>query len=154
RVCSGYNKSLFDCSLKCWVMLRCGHVNVQLMEAGFGGAPVTRDGKPASDGLTTAAALATGYFGEALLASVRQSWQQFGHAPVGLVLAGLTTDRGCVCVAVNDTYVGLSGSSREDISGANLLSFFHPEDRAALGLLLGDVLSGAAGPIGAGGRPI
>jgi two-component system cell cycle sensor histidine kinase/response regulator CckA len=115
---------------------------------------VTRDGKPASDGLTTAAALATGYFGEALLTSVRQSWQQFGHAPVGLVLAGLTSDRGCVCVAVNDTYVGLSGSSREDISGAGLLSFFHPEDRPALGLLLGDVLSGAAEQIGADARLI
>jgi PAS domain S-box-containing protein len=135
-------------------MLRCGQVNVQLVEAGFGGAPVTRDGKPASDGLTTAAALATGYFGEALLASVRQSWQQFGHAPVGLVLAGLTSDHGCVCVAVNDTYVGLSGSSREDISGADLLSFFHPEDRPALGLLLGDVLSGAADQIGADARLI
>src|SRR3984957_4070189 len=135
-------------------MLICGQVNVQLVEAGFGGAPVTRDGKPASGELTTAAALASGYFGEALLASVRQSWQQFGHAPVGLVLAGLTTDRGCVCVAVNDTYVGLSGSSREDISGANLLSFFHPEDRPALGLLLGDVLSGAAEQIGADARLI
>ena len=135
-------------------MLICGQVNVQLVEAGFGGAPVTRDGKPASGELTTAAALASGYFGEALLASVRQSWQQFGHAPVGLVLAGLTSDRGCVCVAVNDTYVGLSGSSREDISGADLLSFFHPEDRPALGLLLGDVLSGAADQIGADARLI
>ena len=115
---------------------------------------MTRDGKPASDGLTTAAALATGYFGEALLASVRQSWQQFGHAPVGLVLAGLTSDHGCVCVAVNDTYVGLSGSSREDISGADLLSFFHPEDRPALGLLLGDVLAGTADQIGADARLI
>jgi two-component system cell cycle sensor histidine kinase/response regulator CckA len=115
---------------------------------------VTRDGKPASEGLTTAAALASGYFGEALLASVQQSWTQFGRAPVGLVLAGLTTDRGCVCVAVNETYCQLSGSSREEINGTALLCFFHPEDRTALGLLLGDVLSGATDQIGADARLI
>jgi PAS domain S-box-containing protein len=135
-------------------MLRCGQINVQSVEAAFGGAPVTRDGKPASDGLTTAAALATGHFGEALLASVQQSWRQFGRAPVGLMLAGLTTDRGCVCVAANDTYYALSGSSREEISGAALLSFFHPEDRPALGMLLGDVLAGETDQIGADARLI
>jgi hypothetical protein len=57
---------------------------------------VTRDDKPASDGLTTAAALTSGNLGEALRASEQQSWRQFGRAPVGLMLAGLTTDRGCV----------------------------------------------------------
>jgi two-component system cell cycle sensor histidine kinase/response regulator CckA len=135
-------------------MLRCGQINVQLVEAGFEGAAVTRDDKPASDGLTTAAALATGYLGEALRASVQQSWRQFGRAPVGLMLAGLTTDRGCVCVAVNDTYCELSGCSAEEISGADLLSFFHPEDRPALDMLLRDVLSGETDQIGADARLI
>jgi two-component system, cell cycle sensor histidine kinase and response regulator CckA len=115
---------------------------------------VTRDDKPASDGLTHAAALTTGNLGEALRASEQQSWRQFGRAPVGLMLAGLTTDRGCVCVAVNETYCELSGYSREEISGADLLSFFHPEDQPELDLLLGDVLSGATDQIGADARLI
>jgi PAS domain S-box-containing protein len=115
---------------------------------------VTRDGKPASDRLPTAAALVSGSFGEALLASVQQSWRQFGRAPVGLMLVGLTTDRGCICVAVNDTYCQLSGSSPEEISGTALISFFHPEDRPALGMLLGDVLSGETDQIGTDARLI
>ena len=115
---------------------------------------MTRDGKPASDGLTTAAALTTGYLGEALRAGEQQSWRQFGRAPVGLMLAGLTTDHGCVCVAVNETYCELSGYSRGEISGADFLGFFHPEDQPALDMLLADVLSGATDQIGADARLI
>ena len=115
---------------------------------------MTRDDKPAADGLTSAAALTTGYLGEALRASEQQSWRQFGRAPVGLMLAGLTGDRGCVCVAVNETYCELSGYSRGEIAGANFLSFFHPEDQPALGALLEDVLTGATDGIGADARLI
>ncbi len=140
--------------LKCWVMFKCDQVNGQLVEAGFGGSPVTRDDKPASDGRTTAAGLTTGYLGEALRASEQQSWRQFGRAPVGLMLAGLTTDRGCICVAVNETYCELSGYSRGEISGADFLSFFHPEDQPALDMLLEGVLAGATDQIGADARLI
>jgi two-component system cell cycle sensor histidine kinase/response regulator CckA len=115
---------------------------------------VTRDDKPAAEGLTTAAALTAGRWGEALRAIEQQSWKQFGRAPVGLMLAGLTSDRGCVCVAVNETYCELSGSSREEISGAEFLSFFHPEDQPALDLLLEDVLAGATDQIGTDARLI
>jgi two-component system, cell cycle sensor histidine kinase and response regulator CckA len=115
---------------------------------------VTRDDKRPSDGLTTAAALASGNPGEALRASEQESWRQFGRAPVGLMLAGLTTDRGCVCVAVNEMYCELSGYSRGEISGANFLGFFHPEDQPALDLLLEDVLAGATDRIGADARLI
>ena len=115
---------------------------------------MTRDDKRPSDGLTTAAALTSGNLGEALRASEQQSWRQFGRAPVGLMLAGLTTDRGCVCVAVNETYCELSGRSREEISGADFLSFFHPEDQPALDLQLAGVLSGATDRIGADARLI
>src|SRR5580698_7681408 len=146
---------MFDCSLKCWVMLRCAQVSVQLVEAGFGGAPVTRDDERTSDGLTTAAAaLTAGNLGEALRASEQQSWRQFGRAPVGLMLAGLTADRGCVCVAVNETYCELSGYPRAEISGADFLSFFHPEDQPALDTLLEGVLSGATDRIEADARLI
>src|ERR1700727_2858692 len=123
-------------------------------KSGSGGPPVTRDDKPAAGGLTTAAALTTGRLGEALRASEQQSWRQFGRAPVGLMLAGLTADRGCVCVAVNETYCELSGRSREEISGADFLSFFHPEDQPALDLLLEDVLAGATDQIGTDARLI
>jgi hypothetical protein len=37
HICSGYLKLLSDCYLKCWVMLRCGQVNVQLVEPGSEG---------------------------------------------------------------------------------------------------------------------
>ena len=116
---------------------------------------MSRDDERPSDGLTTAAAaLTAGNLGEALRASEQQSWRQFGRAPVGLMLAGLTADRGCVCVAVNETYCELSGRSREEISGADFLSFFHPEDQPVLDMLLAGVLSGATDRIAADARLI
>jgi two-component system cell cycle sensor histidine kinase/response regulator CckA len=115
---------------------------------------VTHDDKPDSDELATAADLTTGYWGEALRASEEQSWRQFGRAPAGLIVAGLTTDRGCVCVAANETYRELSGSSRGEISGANFLSFFHPEDQPALDLLIEDVIAGATDRLAADARLI
>ena len=115
---------------------------------------MTHDDKPASDELATAADLATGYWGEELRASEQQSWRQFGRAPIGLMVAGLTADRGCVCVAANETYCELSGCSRGEISGTNILGFFHPEDQPALDILIEDVLSGGADQIGADARLI
>jgi two-component system, cell cycle sensor histidine kinase and response regulator CckA len=115
---------------------------------------VTHDDKPASDELAAAADLTTGYWGEAFRASEQQSWRQFGRAPVGLMVAGLTADRGCVCVAANETFCELSGCSRAEINGANLLSFFHPEDQPALDILIEDVLSGATDQIAADARLI
>jgi PAS domain S-box-containing protein len=115
---------------------------------------VTHDDNAASDELVTAADLTTGYWGEAMRASEQQSWRQFGHAPIGLILAGLTADRGCVCVAVNDTYCELSGYSRQEMNGASYLGFFHPEDQPALDVLIEDVLSGATDRIAADARLI
>jgi two-component system, cell cycle sensor histidine kinase and response regulator CckA len=115
---------------------------------------VTHNDKPDSDELATGADLTTGYWGEALRASEQQSWRQFGRAPAGLMVAGLTADRGCVCVAANETYCELSGSSRGEISGANFLSFFHPEDQPALDLLIEDVIAGATDQLGADARLI
>lgn len=115
---------------------------------------MTHDDKPASDERATAAELTTGYWGEALRASEQQSWRQFGHAPAGLLVAGLTADRGCVCVAANETYRELSGCSREEISGANFLSFFRPADQPALDLLIEGVLAGATDQIAADARLI
>ncbi len=120
----------------------------------FGGTPVTHDDNAASDEPVTAAELATGYWGEAMRASEQQSWRQFGRAPVGLILAGLTADRGCVCVAVNETYCELSGYSRQETDGAIYLSFFHPEDQPALEVLIDDALSGATDQIAADARLI
>ena len=115
---------------------------------------MTHDDKPASGELATPADVTAGDWGEALRASEQQSWQQFGRAPVGLMVAGVTADRGCVCVAANETYRALSGCSRAEISGANFLSFFHPEDQPELDILIEDVLSGATDQIGADARLI
>jgi two-component system, cell cycle sensor histidine kinase and response regulator CckA len=113
---------------------------------------VTHDDKPVSDELSTAADLTTGDWGEELRAGEQQSWRQFGRAPLGLMVARLTADRGCVCVAVNETYCELSGCSRAETSGANFLSFFHPEDQPALDLLIEAVLAGTTDQIGADAR--
>jgi PAS domain S-box-containing protein len=115
---------------------------------------MTHDDKPASDERASAADLTTGDWGEALRASEQQSWRQFGRAPVGLIAVSLTADRGCVCVTANETYCELSGCSRADISGVNILSFFHPEDQPALDLLMEDVLAGTTDQIAAHARLI
>jgi two-component system, cell cycle sensor histidine kinase and response regulator CckA len=115
---------------------------------------VTHNDKPASGEPTSPADLSTGDWGEALRASEQQSWRQFGRAPVGLIVAGLTADRGCVCVAVNETYCELSGWPRGETSGANFLSFFHPEDQPALDVLIEGVLAGTSEQIGGEARLI
>jgi PAS domain S-box-containing protein len=115
---------------------------------------MTHDDKPASDRHASAADLTTGYWGEALQASEQQSWRQFGRAPVGLMAASLTAGRGCVCVAANETYCELSGCSRGEISGVNILSFFHPADQPALDILIADVIAGATDQIEAHARLI
>jgi two-component system cell cycle sensor histidine kinase/response regulator CckA len=115
---------------------------------------VTHDDKPDSDERATAADVTTGSWGEALRDGEQQSWRQFGRAPAGLIMAGLTADRGCVCVAANETYTELSGSSRGEISGANFLSFFHPEDQPALDLLIEEVIAGATDQLRAEARLI
>jgi PAS domain S-box-containing protein len=102
----------------------------------------------------TAADLMNGAWGEALRTSEQQSWRDFGRAPVGLILAGLTVDRGCVCLAVNETYCELSGYSRREMSGADFLGFFHPEDQPALEILLEDVLTGGTDQVGGDARLI
>ena len=121
-------------------------------ETHIGGTAVTHDDNSVPGQLPAAADLTTGYWGEALRTSEQQSWRQFGRAPVGLILAGLTADRVCVCVAVNETYCALAGYSRQEMNGADLLSFFHPEDQPALEILIEDVMSGATDQMGAGAR--
>src|SRR3984957_7731998 len=117
-----------------------GSIDVESVIAQVRRGPMTHDDKPASD--------------EALQASEQQSWRQFGRAPVGLMTASLAADRGCVCVAANETYCGLSGCSPGEIRGVNLLSFFHPDDQPALDLLIEDVLTGATDQIAAPARLI
>jgi len=115
---------------------------------------VTHNDNSAPAEWAAAADLTTGSGGDALRTSEQQSWQAFGRAPIGLILAGLTADRGCVCLAVNETYCELTGYSRREMSGADFLSFFHPEDQPALEILIQDVLSGEADQIGADARLI
>jgi PAS domain S-box-containing protein len=87
-----------------------------------------------------------------LRASEQRFWREFGPAPFGLVMASLTAGRGCVYLAVNDTYCELTGYSRKELGGGDFLSCFHPEDQPALEILIQDVTSGATGQIGADAR--
>jgi PAS domain S-box-containing protein len=103
------------------------------------------DERPAAaDGTTSAWDL--------LRASEQQFWREFGRAPVGLVMAGLSADVHFVYLAVNETYCELAGSSRKELGGADFLSSFHPEDQPTLEILIADAMSGAIDQIGADAR--
>jgi two-component system, cell cycle sensor histidine kinase and response regulator CckA len=113
---------------------------------------VTRADHAAADERPTAADAAAGDWSDALRASEQQFWREFGPAPVGLVIASLTADRGCGHLAVNETYCELTGYSRQELLGSEFLSCFHPEDQPALEILIGDIMPGGTGQIGADAR--
>jgi PAS domain S-box-containing protein len=113
---------------------------------------VTHDDNAAPDHRLTAADVTDGDWGDALRASEQQFWREFGRAPVGLVMASLTADRRCVYLAVNATYCQLTGYSRQELSGSDFLSCFHPQDQPALEVLIDDVTSGASAQIEADAR--
>jgi PAS domain S-box-containing protein len=116
------------------------------------GAPVTHHHNAAPDERSAAADATTGTWGDALRASEQQFWREFGPAPFGLVTVGLTADLDWACLAVNDTYCGLTGYSRTELGGGDFLSHFHPEDQPALEVLIQDAASGATDRIGADAR--
>jgi two-component system, cell cycle sensor histidine kinase and response regulator CckA len=109
------------------------------------------DERPTAAG-ATAAESTGGDWSDALRASEQQFWREFGPSPVGLVVASLTADRGCGHLAVNETYCELTGYSRQELLGSEFLSCFHPEDQPALEILIGDVMPGGTGQIGADAR--
>ena len=113
---------------------------------------MTRADHAAADERPTAAGATAGDWSDALRASEQQFWREFGPAPVGLVIVSLTADRGCGQIAVNETYCELTGYSRQDLCGSEFLSCFHPEDQPALEMLIGDVMPGGTGQIGADAR--
>src|SRR5580700_6724437 len=116
------------------------------------GAPVTHDDNAAPDHRMTAAEVTDGDWADALRAHEQQFWREFGRAPVGLVMASLTADRRCAYLAVNVTYCQLTGYSRQELSGSDFLSCFHPQDQPALEVLIDDVTSGASAQIEADAR--
>lgn len=112
---------------------------------------MTRDDNPAARE-QSAANIVAGAWAEELRASEQRFRQEFGRAPVGLVLAGLADGPRCVYAAVSDTYCELTGRSRTELSGTDFLSDFHPDDQPALELLIGDFVSGSACQIEANAR--
>ncbi len=100
----------------------------------------------------TAADVTAGDSGEALRASERQLWRDFGRAPLGLVAASLIAGRRCVCLTANETYCELTGYTRRELGGDDFLSCFHPEDQPALEVLIQDVMSGATDQIAVDAR--
>jgi len=113
---------------------------------------VTRADHAAADLRSAAADATAGGWSDALRASEQQFWREFGPAPVGLVTVGLTAGRGCGQIAVNETYCELTGYSRQELLGSEFLSCFHPEDQPALEILIGDIMPGGTGQIGADAR--
>jgi hypothetical protein len=113
---------------------------------------VTHDDNAAPDHRLTAAEVTDGDWADALRASEQQFWREFGRAPVGLVMASLTADRRCAYLAVNVTYCQLTGYSRQELSGSDFLSCFHPQDQPALEVLIDDVTSGGTAQIEADAR--
>jgi PAS domain S-box-containing protein len=113
---------------------------------------VTHDDNAAPDHRLTAAEVTDGDWADALRAHEQQFWREFGRAPVGLVMASLTADRRCAYLAVNVTYCQLTGYSRQELSGSDFLSCFHPQDQPALEVLIDDVTSGASAQIEADAR--
>lgn len=113
---------------------------------------MTRADHAAAGERPTVADAAAGDWSDALRASEQQFWREFGPAPVGLVMASLTADRGCSHLAVNETYCELTGYSRQEVLGSEFLSCFHPEDQPALEILIGDIMPGGTGQIGADAR--
>jgi PAS domain S-box-containing protein len=109
---------------------------------------VAHEDNAAPDEGPTAADGTTGTWGDALRASV----QRFGRAPVGLVTVSLRADRGCVYLAVNDTYCELTGYPQAELDGTDFLGSFYPEDQPALEILIADAMSSAIYQIGADAR--
>jgi len=108
---------------------------------------VTQDHNTAPDEQSAA-----GTWGAALRATEQQFWRDFGPAPFGLVTVSLAAGLGGACLALNDTYCGLTGYSRTELVGSDFLSHFHPEDQPALEIGIESVTSGAAGRIAADAR--
>ena len=113
---------------------------------------MTHDDNAAPDHRLSAADVTEGDWADALRASEQQFWREFGRAPVGLVMASLTADRRCAYLAVNVTYCQLTGYSRQELSGSDFLSCFHPQDQPALEVLIDDVTSGVSAQIEADAR--
>jgi PAS domain S-box-containing protein len=113
---------------------------------------VAHEDNAAPDEGPTGADGTTGTWGDALRASEQRFGREFGRAPVGLVTASLRADRGCVCLAVNDTYCELTGYPRAELDGTDVLGYFHPEDQPALEILIADAMSSAIYQIGADAR--
>ncbi|MGD0607340.1 MAG: response regulator [Streptosporangiaceae bacterium] len=82
----------------------------------------------------------------------QQFRRDFGRAPVGLVMASLRDSGCCVWMAVNETFSELTGYAQAELSGSDLLGYFHPEDQPALEMLIADATSGAVDQIGADAR--
>ncbi len=113
---------------------------------------MTYDHNPAPDERPAASEATTGTWGAALQATEQQFWRDFGPAPFGLVTVSLTAGMGWICLALNDTYCGLTGYSRTELGGSDFLGHFYPEDQPALEIGIQDVASGAAGQIEADAR--
>jgi two-component system cell cycle sensor histidine kinase/response regulator CckA len=90
----------------------------------------------------------------ALRASERRFEQEFGSAPCGMLTISLAAAPLHTYIAVNDTFCQLTGYSRGDLANADFRCDFHPDEQAALDILIGQVMSGEIGQIRADTRMV
>ncbi len=84
-------------------------------------------------------------YGAVLRAYEQRFTREFGCAPYGMIMAGLSAGRPGICLVVNDAYCELTGYSRQELSGHDFLGDFHPEEQPAIEELVRSVTSGATG---------
>jgi PAS domain S-box-containing protein len=90
----------------------------------------------------------------ALKASERRFEQEFGSAPCGMFTISLASAPLHTYLAVNDTFCQLTGYSRGDLTDADFRCDFHPDEQAALDILIGQIVSGETGQIQADTRMV
>src|SRR5450432_3880864 len=88
----------------------------------------------------------------ALRASERRLAQEFGTTPCGMFMINLASAPLHTYLTVNDTFCQLTGYSRGDLTDADFRCDFHPDEQAALDILISQVMSGETGQIQADTR--
>jgi PAS domain S-box-containing protein len=90
---------------------------------------------------------AAGASGAPLQASEQQFQRKFGGLPCGMIVISLDAGQPGRCLAVNDTFCQLTGYSREELVGTDLLGYVHPEDQPALDTVIEQITCGQTGQI-------
>jgi PAS domain S-box-containing protein len=95
-----------------------------------------------------------GELGEALRASEQLFTRQFGSMPWSMIAISLNDGQPSCYLTVNDAYCQLTGYSRPELTGRELLGDIHPEDQPGLDDLIQQLIAGQTDQIRADTRLI